>query len=125
VTRRRAGDVYLANMKRALAVLVSIVCGVVLSGCGTSTKIRSVGGVIEIGRHVPPSSLVRSVLGIERGTKASAVRSRLGEPFVRARAGRVTCWGYHARQPGTAIDGLSFCMSSGQRVARIEIAYHL
>jgi hypothetical protein len=111
-------------MNRALALLALLCCVVALTGCGASTKISRVDGVIVIGRGVQASSLVSSVLGVRRGTEASAVRSRLGEPFVRARAGRLTCWGYRAQQAGSSIDGLSFCMSSHEKVARIEIAIH-
>jgi hypothetical protein len=85
-------------------------------------------GTIEIRRGVPPSSLQRNgVLGISRGTSASRVLSVLGTPFAKVAvpSERETCWAYRARQPGTSIDALDFCINHAQRVARIVIGVHL
>ena len=59
-----AGAEYARTMRRAVVVLAAIVSGAALAGCGASTKITRVGGVIEIGGGVKSSALAKSVLGV-------------------------------------------------------------
>ena len=102
------------------------------AGCGGSTGVTFSGGVIHVGVGVNGASLTTSILGISVGTPESEVQGRLGEPFVKVPAGRLTCWGYHADQGGSSttlngpssLDGISFCMSPSHRVARIQLALH-
>jgi len=105
----------------------------VAAGCGGSKDVTFSRGVIHVGVGVHDLSLTKSVLGIGIGTRESQVHKRLGKPFVKAAAGRLSCWSYRADQGGSsttedgpsALDGLTFCMSpTTHRVAKIEIAVH-
>jgi hypothetical protein len=111
-------------LTRALIVALAFALGVTLAGCGSSRSVRVVGGTIEIGRDVSEASLLKSVVGITIGTKASGVRARLGEPFAKVAAGSQTCWAYHAKQPATSLDAIDFCMGRDQRVKRISMGVH-
>lgn len=112
-------------VNRALIVVLAFVFAVSLAGCGSSRSVRVVGGTIEIGPDVSESSLLKSVLGIKIGAKASDVMARLGEPFAKVAAGRQICWAYHAKQQGTSVDAIDFCMGPNERVKRISIGVHL
>jgi len=114
------GDVYLSDMKRVLAISAVVACGVVFAGCGASTKISRVGGVIEIGSGVKSSSLVKSVDGVQAGTSAAVLRSRLGAPVARYPA-PLSCWVYRAHQRGTDVRELDFCMDAKHRVTAISL----
>jgi hypothetical protein len=81
--------------------------------------------VIDVRSGISASSLRHSVIGISVGTSASDVRKKLGEPFTRVASQRQSCWVYHARQPGTALDALDFCIDKSAKVARILIGVHL
>jgi hypothetical protein len=111
-------------VSRCLILVLVIVWGVGLAGCGSSRSVRVVGGTVEVGRGVSEASLLKSVVGIKIGTRASGVRARLGEPFARVAAGSQTCWAYHAKQGRTSLDAIDFCMSRRQRVERISIGVH-
>jgi predicted small secreted protein len=111
-------------MRLALVTLALIVCGFMLSACGSSTRVSIARGVIHLGRAVPESSLHKSVLGIKRGTDAATVHSRLGQPFAAPRARGLTCLAYRAEQSGSAIDALDFCIDADHRVQRILVGVH-
>ncbi len=116
-----------ARIRKALPLLP---IGLVLMGsaCGAHPRLAVRHGTIEIRRDVPTSSLVKGVLGIRTGSSASRVSSVLGEPFTKVsvsfRGAPETCWGYRASQPGTSVDGLSFCINRARRVERIMIGVH-
>ena len=111
-------------VRRALVVVLAVTLGVSLPGCGSGHSVKLVGGRIEIGREVSETSLLKSVLGIKIGTKASLVRGRLGEPFAKVRARGLVCRAYHANRAKSSLDALDFCMSPNQRVKRILIGVH-
>lgn len=120
--------------KRSLAVVLALVVGLSLAGCGSGHGVKVVRGTIEIGHDVSDASLRQSVLGIKIGTDAQEVRTRLGKPFAKVAAGPQTCWAYHASQGGSAtsmsltdgssLDAIDFCMNPAQRVKRILIGVH-
>jgi hypothetical protein len=114
----------MAMVKRPLVVGLVLSLGVGLAGCGGGHGVKVVGHTIEIGQDVSETSLVRSVLGIEVGTKASGVRARLGAPLAKVGSGHETCWVYHAHQPKSSLDAIDFCMSRSQRVERIVTGVH-
>jgi hypothetical protein len=111
-------------VKRPLVVVLAFILGVGLAGCGGGHGVKVVGHTIEIGQDVSETSLVRSVLGIKVGTRASGVRARLGAPFAKVGSGHQTCWVYHAHQSRTSLDAIDFCMSRSQRVERIVTGVH-
>ena len=121
-------------VKRSLAVVLALVLGVCLAGCGSGHSVKFVDGTIEIGRDVSDASLLKSVRGIKIGTDAQEVRARLGKPFAKVAAGPQTCWAYHASQGGSAsslslrggssVDAIDFCTSANQQVRRILIGVH-
>jgi hypothetical protein len=114
----------MAMVKRPLVVVLVLSLGVGLAGCGGDHGVKVVGHTIEIGQNVSETSLVRSVLGVKVGTKASGVRARLGAPFAKVGSRHQTCWVYHAHQPKTSLDAIDFCMSRNQRVERIVTGVH-
>lgn len=111
---------------KALPLLL-IGLALMASACGSNRNVTVRHGMIEIRRGVPESSLFRGVLAIRRGSSASEVRSAFGLPFAKVSAAfrgrRETCWAYHARQAGTSLDALDFCMDETQRVERILIGH--
>lgn len=110
--------------RRPLALV--LLAGMGAAGCGSSHSVGVAGGTIAIGASVPQATLLKSVLGIHVGTEASTVQTRLGEPFARVRRNdRQTCWAYHAKQPGTSVDAIDFCIGPSQRVEKILIGVHL
>jgi hypothetical protein len=111
-------------VKCPLVVGLALILGVGLAGCGGGHGVKVVGHTIEIGQDVSETSLVRSVLGIKVGTKASVVRKRLGAPFAKVGSGDQTCWVYRAHQPKSSLDAIDFCMSRNQRVERIVTGVH-
>jgi hypothetical protein len=111
-------------MRPALVTLALIICGFILSACGSSTRVSVAGGVIHLGRGVQAASLHKSVLGIKPGTEAAVVRSRLGRPFATPRARRLTCLAYRVEQSGSAVDALDFCIDATHRVQRILVGVH-
>jgi hypothetical protein len=116
--------VYMTMVKRPLVVVLALILEVGLAACGGGHGVKVVGHTIEIGQDVSETSLMRSVLGIKVGTKASGVRARLGAPFAKVGSGHQTCWVYHAHQPKTSLDAIDFCMSRNQRVERIVTGVH-
>ena len=112
-----------------LFVLLLTALVLTASACGSHPKVTVRHGTIEVRQGVPMSSLLTSVLAINRGSSAPEVRSAFGTPFTKVapmfHGERETCWVYHARQPGTALSALDFCMNKAQRVERILIAVHL
>lgn len=110
----------LAIVRRAHVVLGLIACGVILTGCGASTRIQRVGNVIEIGRGVESASLIKSILGVRVGTRAAVVRSRLGAPAGKQPLGNYTCWVYLAHQAGYTRREIDVCVSR-ERVAGISL----
>lgn len=111
-------------VKRAVAAVLAFILGIGLAACGGGHGVKVVGHTIEVGQHVSETSLERSLLGIQIGTKASRVRARLGAPFTRVRSGDQTCWVYHAHQPKSSLSAIDFCMSRNQRVERIVTGVH-
>lgn len=111
-------------VKRALGVVLAVIVGLSLAGCGSSHSVKLVGGTIEIGRDVSSASLVKSVLGIKIGTEASEVRARLGKPFAKVPARGLVCWAYHANQTKSSLDAVDFCIGPNQRVKRILVGVH-
>jgi outer membrane protein assembly factor BamE (lipoprotein component of BamABCDE complex) len=119
-------------MKRVALVLVALSLAATAAGCGASKHVSFSRGVIHVGVGVDDRTLTKSILGLGVGTPQSRVRTRLGDPFLRAAEGRQSCWSYRADQGGSsqseyaasALDGIVFCMSPSHRVARIELAVH-
>jgi hypothetical protein len=113
---------------RALLLLLILVCPLSLSACDwgkeAHSEIKLSNGIIEIDRAGESPDPRETVLGIRRGTPASVVRARLGIPFAKIRSGRDTCWAYRARQAGTSVDALDFCINKQRRVRRILIGVH-
>jgi hypothetical protein len=105
--------------------LVSLLVVLALTGCGSHPSAKLVRGVIEVHSGVSSASLRHSVMGITVGTSATHVRRKLGEPFARISSAGQSCWAYYARQPGTALDGLDFCIDRNGKVARILTGVHL
>lgn len=108
-------------MKRVVCLLALLVCAVLLSACGASTKVSRVHGVIEIGGGVKSSSLVKSVLGVGVGTSTTAMRQRLGAASGKEPIDNLTCWVYRAHQPGYTNRELDFCVSRKERVSAISL----
>src|SRR5205823_182070 len=92
VTLAESRGVYMTMMKRPLVVVLALIVGVGLAGCGGGHGVKVVGHTIEIGQDVSETFLMRSVLGIKVGTPASGVRTRLGAPFAKVGSGHQTCW---------------------------------
>lgn len=111
-------------VKCPLVVVLGLLLGVGLAGCGGGHGVKIVGHTIEVGQHVSQASLVRSVLGIKVGTKASRVRAQLGAPFTKVSSGHQTCWVYHAHQPKSSLSAVDFCMGRNRRVERIVTGVH-
>jgi hypothetical protein len=119
-----AGVVYIAMVRCEVVVVLGFILGMGLAGCGGGNGVKFVGHTIEVGQHVSQASLVRSVLGIRVGTKASRVRARLGAPFTKVGSGHQTCWVYHAHQQASSLDAIDFCIGRNQRVERIVTGVH-
>jgi hypothetical protein len=68
-------------------------------------------------------------LGVKKGSRADEVRRVFGSPWMKTRSrfhGQPeTCWVYHAREAGTSIDVLGFCINKLRRVSRLGIGVHL
>jgi hypothetical protein len=105
--------------------LTSLLIVLPLAACGSQPSAKLVRGVIDVRSGISESSLRHSVIGISVGTSASDVQRKLGEPFTSVSSQGQSCWVYHARQPGTALDALDFCMDKSAKVARILTGVHL
>jgi hypothetical protein len=113
------------SLRDVRCVFVLIGLTLVATACGSHPNVAMRHGTIEVRRGVEAPSLLKGVLGISRGSSASAVYSAFGPPWTkvspRFRGERETCWVYHAHQPETSLDALDFCMTNTQQVERILI----
>jgi len=82
-------------------------------------------GTFYVRRGVADSSLLRGVLGVGVGSTSAHLRAAFGRPWIRTRAGALTCWAYQARQPSSSLDGLVFCVNRSHHVKRLEFSVHL
>jgi outer membrane protein assembly factor BamE (lipoprotein component of BamABCDE complex) len=111
-------------MRTNLGLVSVLLVVLTLTACGAHPSAKIVRGVIVVRSGMTASALRHSVAGVAVGASAFDVRKKLGKPFTRVSSQGQSCWVYHARQPGTALDALDFCMDKSGEVARILTGVH-